>query len=144
MKLLVETIESYLDAKYEIKRLLTDARKLMDNTNVYDLSSEDVQKYHTLYQAMNGLESAYSSIVDLTKKVMLEGYLQKNKRDRYELCGRELSSGSVIDVWRDDPDMRDGGYYVHSRIEHRGDDYYCVDMPHVKLEGLRARYRTSH
>ena len=53
MKLLKETIDSYLDAEYQIKRLLTDTKKLMDNINVYSLSSEDVQKYHTLYQAMN-------------------------------------------------------------------------------------------
>ena len=40
----------------------------------------------------------------------------------------ELTSGSSFDVWREEPDMKDGGYYYLSRIEHRGGDYYCVDM----------------
>ncbi|MFS0574965.1 DUF5348 domain-containing protein [Sporosarcina sp. 179-K 3D1 HS] len=141
MKILEDTINSYLDAEYKIKRLLADTQKLMKNINVYILSAEEVQKYHTLYQAMNGLEDAYSSIVDLSRKVLLEGHLQKNEWDRYELCGRELTSGSSVDVWREDLDMKDGGYYVPSRIEHRGGDYYCVDMPYIKLDGLKARLR---
>ena len=37
---------------------------------------------------MKGLEDAYSSIVDLSRKVLMEGYLQKNEWDRYELCGQ--------------------------------------------------------
>ena len=76
MKILEDTINSYLDAEYKIKRLLSDTQKLMDNINVYILSSDDMQKYHTAFQAMKGLEAAYSSIVDLSKKVLLEGYLQ--------------------------------------------------------------------
>ncbi|MFC5591702.1 DUF5348 domain-containing protein [Sporosarcina soli] len=142
MKILEDTINSYLDAEYKIKRLLSDAQKLMENINVYILTADEIQKYHTLFQAMKGLEDAYSSIVDLSRKVLMEGYLQKNERDRYELCGQELTSGSSVDVWREDPDMKDGGYYVSSRIEHRGGDYYCVDMPYIKLDGLKARFRT--
>ncbi|MEK5069585.1 DUF5348 domain-containing protein [Sporosarcina sp. FSL K6-1508] len=141
MKLLADAINSYLSAEHNIQRLLTESKELMDNVNVYRLNSEDAQQYHTLYQAIQGLEEAHNSIVDLSKEVQLEGYLQKNEWDRYELCGRELTSGSSVDVWRDDPEMKEGGYYVQSRIEHRGDDYYCVAMPYIKLEGLKARYR---
>ena len=39
MKILEDTINSYLDAEYKIKRLLTDTEKLMDNINVYSLTS---------------------------------------------------------------------------------------------------------
>ncbi|WP_262173268.1 DUF5348 domain-containing protein [Saccharococcus sp. Marseille-Q5394] len=143
MKLLETTIESYVEAEYQIKRLLTDTRDLMENINVFNLNADAVQKYHILYKAMEGLEEAYSSIVDLNKKVLIEGHLLKNNRGRYELCGREFTSGSLIDVWREDPDMKDGGYYISSRIEHRGGDYYCVDMPYIKLDGLKARYRAA-
>ncbi|WP_353056524.1 DUF5348 domain-containing protein [Sporosarcina luteola] len=79
----------------------------------------------------------------LNKKVLIEGHLLKNDRGRYELCGREFTSGSLIDVWREDPVIKDGGYYISSRIEHRGGDYYCVDMPYIKLDGLKARYMAA-
>jgi hypothetical protein len=143
MKLLETTIDSYVEAEYQIKRLLTDTRDLMENINVFNLNADAVQKYHILYKAMEGLEEAYSSIVDLNRRVLIEGHLLKNERGRYELCGREFTSGSLIDVWCEDPDMKDGGYYISSRIEHRGDNYYCVDMPYIKLEGLKARYRAT-
>ncbi|MCM3711021.1 hypothetical protein [Sporosarcina luteola] len=63
MKLLETTIESYVEAEYQIKRLLTDTRDLMKNINVFNLNADAVQKYHILYKAMEGLEEAYSSIV---------------------------------------------------------------------------------
>lgn len=143
MKLLETTIDSYVEAEYQIKRLLTDTRNLMENINVFNLNADAVQKYHILHKAMEGLEEAYSSIVDLNRKVLIEGHLLKNDRGRYELSGREFTSGSLIDVWCEDSDMKDGGYYISSRIEHRGGDYYCVDMPYIKLEGLKARYRAA-
>ncbi|WP_252502718.1 DUF5348 domain-containing protein [Sporosarcina sp. Marseille-Q4943] len=143
MKLLETTIDSYVEAEYQIKRLLTDTRDLMKNINVFNLNADAVQKYHILYKAMEGLEEAYSSIVDLNRKVLIEGHLLKNERGRYELRGREFTSGSLIDVWREDPEMKDGGYYISTRIEHRGGDYYCVDMPYIKLDGLKARYRAA-
>jgi len=67
MKLLADAINTYLSAEHNIKRLLTESKELMDNVNVYRLNSEDVQQYHTLYQAIRGLEEAYNSIVDLSK-----------------------------------------------------------------------------
>ena len=141
MKLVGYSVASYCEAESTVKRLLREMDELINNVNIFSLNSEDVQQYFTLYKAKLGLEEAHKSIVDLIKEVQLEGYLQKNECDRYELCGRELTSGSSVDVWRDDPEMKEGGYYVQSRIEHRGDDYYCVAMPYIKLEGLKARYK---
>ncbi|QUW20891.1 DUF5348 domain-containing protein [Sporosarcina sp. Marseille-Q4063] len=143
MKLVEDTVESYRKADSTIKRLLKEMDELMDNINIFNLNSEDVQKYFTLYKAKLRLEEAYSSIVDLNKEIQLEGYLRKNNRGRYELNGFELTSGGLIDIWRDDPEMKDGGYYVPSRIEHHATDYYCVDMPEAMLEGLKARNRVS-
>lgn len=141
MKLVEDTVKSYREADSTIKRLLKEMDELMDNINIFSLDSEDVQRYFTLYKAKLGLEEAYTSIVDLSKEIQLEGYLRKNERGRYELNSFELTSGGLLDVWRNDPEMKDGGYYVPSRIEHRGTDYYCVDMPDAKLEGMKARYR---
>ena len=141
MNLVEDTVKSYRKADSTIKRLLKEMDELMENINIFSLDSEDVQRYFTLYKAKLGLEEAYTSIVDLSKEIQLEGYLRKNERGRYELNSFELTSGGSLDVWRDDPEMKDGGYYVPSRIEHHGTDYYCVDMPDGKLEGMKARYR---
>ncbi|WP_210469087.1 DUF5348 domain-containing protein [Sporosarcina sp. 6E9] len=143
MKLVEDTVESYRKAGSTIKRLLKEMDELMDNINIFDINSEDVQRYFTLYKAKLALEEAYTSIVDLSKEIQLEGYLRKNERGRYELNGFELTSGGLIDIWREDLEMKDGGYYVLSRIEHHATDYYCVDMPEAMLEGLKARYRVS-
>ncbi|MEK4404934.1 DUF5348 domain-containing protein [Sporosarcina sp. FSL K6-6792] len=143
MKLVEDTVGSYRKAGSTIKRLLKEMDELMDNINVFNLNAEDVQRYFTLYKAKLGLEEAYASIVDLSKEIQIEGYLRRNSRDRYELNSFELTSGAFLDLWQEDLEMKEGGYYKLCRIEHHGTDYYCVEMPEVNLEGLKARYRVS-
>lgn len=143
MELVENTVESYMKAENTIKQLLKEMDVLMDNINIFKLNSEEVQKYFTLYKATTGLEEAYASIVDLSKEVQLEGYLQKNHLGRYELNSFELTSGAFIDLWQEDLEMKEEGYYKLCRIEHRGTDYYCVEIPEIKLEGLKARYRVK-
>ncbi len=79
-------------------------------------------------------------------KQRVEGRLELNCYNRYELDGYEFTCGSYIEVFVDDPDDEDYGWNF-GRVEHGGvfGGYYFFNMTgyeHRELEpGMRAAYR---
>lgn len=91
---------------------------------------------------MEKLGDAKRHIDYLRKPVRFTGILFQNSSGKYELKnGHYYSSGSNIEVLISD-DYRELPYWVRSRVEYDGDDYYIVGFKDISLEGLTARVRS--
>lgn len=77
----------------------------------------------------------------IRRLVKWEGILSLNGRDRYELCGNELTSSTELEILIYD-DFYERNVWFPSVIEHDGHDYYFVAKPELELEGMRARVRS--
>ena len=117
-----------------------------DKTNADDLFMLD-----ELQQILYKLDEVSHTLKYLDIPIKVEGALHKNANGRYEVQGIELSSGSGIEyVSLDDRHCRYNEndeyvptpYWVASRIEHDGQDYYIVGAKEFDtLENVRVRIR---
>ncbi|MBM7716006.1 hypothetical protein JOC94_003017 [Bacillus thermophilus] len=140
MSNLEEIVKRYKKIGGEIESLLQDTDKMFDNTNTLILDIDEYQKYLLVYQSHLALDKAHNYMKELSKTTFIEGYLKKKSNGRYAIGEYELSSGSSLDIWVEDEDSKAGGYYLFTRLEHRG-DYYAFDKPSLELEGRKARIR---
>lgn len=134
-------------AKVSLKRLelrlkeaVQEARRLEYETSQDSLSPEQRFEYEQLLGIGAKLEEALTRWQYLQKSVVAEGFLRKNENGRYEIDGREFTSGESIEVLISDPDF-DETTWVKSRVEHNGEDYYLVGYEGVPMGGLMARQR---
>lgn len=117
-----------------------------DKTNADDLFMLD-----ELRQILYKLDEVSHTLKYLDIPIKTEGALHKNANGRYEVNGIELSSGCGIEyVSLDDRHCRYNEndeyvptpYWVASRIEHDGKDYYIVGADEFEtLENVRVRIR---
>lgn len=122
-----------------LKLYLQKYQEMEENTNQSTLSVDERSQFFALYQAQEKLKVAYYQLEKLSESVIADGYLIKNKNNRYEVGGVELTSGSYIEYLYKDEDIN---YYVPSTIEHNGEDYYIVDLGRSKkIEGVQVRIK---
>jgi hypothetical protein len=90
---------------------------------------------------MNKLSDAKRRLDYLSKPVRFTGTLSRNSGGKYELKnGHYYSSGNNIEALINDDD-REYPYWIRSRVEHDGEDYYIVGFKDASLEGLTVRIR---
>lgn len=118
------------------------ARKMFDSLESVDrsrLSADERLDFSLLYQIAEQLDKADSIRRYLHGEIVTEGRLNQNASGRYEIEGDDIfTSGEPIEIFLED---EDGGYWLKTRIEHNGEDYYAVDLPSTKLQGMLARRR---
>lgn len=124
-----------------LRSFITKCNNLEEEINKYQLNSEELYQFLKLSSISEHLQNALQDLKILNAKVITEGVLLKNPSGRYELNGRELTAGSLVEICIEDEEYKDGGYYFSTRIEHNGEDYYVVDMHNIKLEGRKARIK---
>ena len=104
------------DALQEARKISGQIEKLLQATKYYeydDLSGLDfslndpdqIQLWEELRGIMEHLHSVKTDIDYMSKPVLAYGVLHENSNGRFEACGREFSSGSVLEALIDD------GYY---------------------------------
>ena len=93
-----------------------------------------------LYSAVHKLDQVSWGLDYLNRPVRYEGVLTLNSRDRYELCGIELTCGSGLEILYYD-ELFERYTWIASSIEHNGKEYYFVAKPNIELEGVTARIR---
>lgn len=99
----------------------------------------ELQRRHALFGLLDKLDDVSRELEYLAKPIRDCGHLQRGDNGRFELNGREFTSGESIEILVVDPDGEDPAYWLHTRIEH-DTDYYAV-AGHRRLDGLMARYR---
>lgn len=128
--------------------------EMYDDLSGVDIDSASEEDLFLLDETIDIMEKLYDikcTINYLSKKIQHEGTLYKNSSGRYELCGREFTSGSIIEyLATDDRHMRETEdcvyvntpYWKVGRIEHDGNDYYIVGASKdLVLQGLKVRVR---
>lgn len=109
--------------------------------NLEDEPTDPEDKYlmDEYYWMMDKLFAVESELDYLRKPVTLEGVLHKNEQGRYEANGREFTSGNSLEAYVFDT-VNEEYHWIHSRIEHDGEDYYIVDYS-GSIEGVKVRLR---
>jgi len=103
---------------------------------------DELLLHQELRGVMDHLDKAKVTIDYLNKEIIYTSELRKNLNDRYETVdGKyEFTSGNGIEALVDDG-FYDVPYWVVTRIEHDGTDYYLVGYKNVSLQGLKIRKR---
>lgn len=104
------------------------------------LSADERLTFHLLYKVTENLEAALDDLSYLNGKVTVQGRLYKNSSGRYAIDeDHYFTCGETIEILVNEEE--NGGYWVRTRIEHNGEDYYAVDRPKINLQGTMARIR---
>lgn len=100
---------------------------------------------------LNKLQDVVNDLIYLRYPIKTEGYLKKNRYDRYELNGIELTSGNGIEWLCDSDDMyynlstdSCSPYWKVGRIEHNGKDYYIVGCNSENITNIKVRLRDRY
>ena len=139
------------DAFQEVTRISRDIEKLVKETRFEeydDLSAlsfslddpDHIQLWDEMKHILDRLNGIRHDVAYLNKGIIATGNLYKNSNGRYEACGREFSSGSLIEALIDDG-LFDSPRWEVSRIEHNGSDYYLYGHKEINLSGLEIRIR---
>lgn len=123
-----------------LEEAIQETQRLEYETDQGKLSPEQLFEYEQLLGIGANLEEALTRWKYLQKPVVAEGFLRKNENGRYEIEGREFTSGESIEVLISDPGF-DETAWVKSRVEHNGQDYYLVGYEKIPMDGLMARQR---
>ncbi len=96
-----------------------------------------------LREMMEKLSDIDGRIAYLSRPVGETSRLHKNRSGRYETeQGHCYTSGSGIEALVTD-DYRRVPYWVWTRVEHDGRDYYLVGYKKIRLDGLTVRVREA-
>lgn len=94
-----------------------------------------------LRSVMEKLTDVEDTIRYLDLPIQESGQLWKNTEGRYQLdSGFYYCSGSPIEALVSD-DWHEAPYWVRTRVEHDGRDYYLVGHRDVCMDGLTVRIR---
>lgn len=114
--------------------------RYLENLDPSFLTADDRLEYHLLYRVTEHLEAALYDLSYLNGKVTAQGRLYKNSSGRYAINeDHYFTCGETIEILVNEDE--DGGYWVRTKIEHNGEDYYAVDRPKINLQGTMARVR---
>jgi len=115
-----------------------------DDLSGLDIDYEDGQQLFLqseLWKIMEKLSDVMGRIAYLSRPVKEISRLHKNRSGRYETeKGHYYTSGSDIEALVKD-DYQEVPYWVRTRVEHDGKDYYLVGYKDVRLDGLTVRVR---
>nr|WP_231558720.1 DUF5348 domain-containing protein [Brevibacillus thermoruber] len=126
--------------KLPLSVTVQQVNRYLENIEPSVLSADERLEYHLLYRATEHLEAALYDLSYLNGEVTAQGRLYKNRSGRYAIDeDHYLTCGETIEILVNEDE--DGGYWVRTRIEHNGDDYYAVDRPKINLKGTMARVR---
>lgn len=112
-----------------------------ENEGVYNEGDpQEMYLRGMFYQIGNKLDDVRRIIRQVSAPVIEEGILHKNSCGRYEMpSGDYFTSGSNIEYFFTNSEGENR--WIHSTIEHNGEDYCVVDNSSIQLEGLMVRVK---
>lgn len=103
--------------------------------------SEQIFIAEELRLVMEKLMEVHDRISNLSLPIKEVSELHKNSAGRYETeKGHCYTSGCQIEALIND-DRHEFPYWIRTRVEHDGTDYYLVARRNIKLNGLKVRVR---
>ena len=92
---------------------------------------------------MEKLSDVHKQVSYLSCPIQETSQLHRNRDGRYETAhGHYYTSGSRIEALVTD-DYQETPYWVWTRVEHDGTDYYLVGHNHICMDGLTVRVRKA-
>lgn len=126
--------------KLPLSVTVQQVNRCLENIEPSVLSADERLTYHLLYRVTENLEAALYDLSYLNGKVTAQGRLYKNSSGRYAIDeDHYFTCGEISEILVNEEE--DGGYWVRTRIEHNGDDYYAIARPKINLQGTMARVR---
>ncbi len=108
---------------------------------INEQDSDELFLLDELQRIMRWLEEAKNRIDYLKRPIKETSHLHKNASGRYETSsGYEYTSGTVIEVLAGDK-YHETPYWMRSRVEHNGREYYLVGLEDICMDGLPVRRR---
>jgi hypothetical protein len=133
---------NYLNARDKISSLKSYLEGMLDKAD-YKSSMENRSCYSEIERLTEELDDVIRSIEYYSRPVE-EGRLIELSNGRFEICDRELHSGSALEVYDEEESE-----WVAGRVEHRrgsdGEGYYFygLDNKPFLFEGMKARIRVK-
>ncbi len=123
-------------AAKEIQRMATGSNELNEIGEQVERPKDpdESMKYNFVIRTLDKLDDISRDISYLQKPIRSRGVLHRNSRGRYEIPDYEWTSGRGIEALIED-------VWIHSRVEHDGEDYYIVGHSSVPMNGLNVRVR---
>ena len=139
----LQRISRYIDSLTRSTGFYSEEDLTEVNYNKED--PEEAFKYRTIRHLLYRLEEVGLDAEELTYPIIAEGKLHKNTYGRYEVDGREITSGRAIELLTIDEEDEDRGHnngsWKRTRMEHNGEDYYFYHYRNIKPEGQTVRLR---
>ena len=140
-----EVMAKTMEMKWKIESLL----KLSTYNDYDDLSGlsinyddlDELFLMDELREIMNQLTNVRDKITYLSRPIKETSCLHRNISVRYDTRqGHYYTSGSGIEALVSD-NRHDSPYWVWTRVEHDGSDYYLVGHKGIDMDGLTVRVR---
>ena len=147
MTKLNEVMAKTMEMKWKIESLL----KLSTYNDYDDLSGlsinydnpDELFLMDELREIMNQLTNVRDKIKYLSRPIKETSCLHRNRSDRYETRqGHYYTCGSGIEALVSD-NRHDSPYWVWTRVEHDGSDYYLAGHKGIDMDGLTVRVRET-
>lgn len=142
-------VKELLAKTMEMKRQIDSLLRLSRYNDYDDLSGlsidydnpEELFLADELREIMNQLTNVRDKIKYLSRPIKETSCLYRNSSNRYETRqGHCYTCGSGIEALISD-NRHDSPYWVWTRVEHDGSDYYLVGHKGVDMDGLTVRVR---
>ncbi len=139
-----ELLQDVFRLQTEINKLLKDSSYIDydDFTGKYEYpkTADEFLIHSELMGIFESLEKAQDKISYLKMPIKDTGCLFKNDNGRYELNGKEYTSGSSIEFKYFD-DIDECYKWGFSRVESSDGEYYIVGYRNLEMLGLEVRQR---
>lgn len=125
----------------QIKNVISKLGNDGENIRI-DRDNLDQEFFYNQYRLiLDKLIDISEKIKYLSSPIKEQGILRKNKDGRYALpSGEYFTSGSTIEILYTDEDNEQ--YWLLTRIEHNGEDYYATALGRdISINGMMARTR---
>lgn len=136
-----------MELNWNIRSLLRlSTFKNYDDLSGLTVNYEDGEQLFILDElrtVMDKLANVENIIDHLSRPIVETSRLFKNESGRYETrSGHCFTSGCSIEALVSD-DYHEVPYWIRTRVEHNGEDYYLVGHRDVPMGGLTVRMRKA-
>lgn len=131
---------NYLNARDKISYLKGDLEKILDKADYKGM--ENRACYSEIERLQEALDDAIRSIEYYSRPVR-EGKLIALPNGRFEICDRELTSGSSLEIYHEEEKEWVAGRVEYRRTDEKEGYYFYGDDKPFLYEGMRARIRVK-
>ncbi|MCF6094321.1 DUF5348 domain-containing protein [Microaerobacter geothermalis] len=138
----IQELKSHIKKLESVFTAALEELEIIEDVDYNILSADERFEFNQIKKIKDRLWTLHHILEYVNMSVTAEGILFKNEAGRYALDEYTyFTCGSDIEVLIKDADGEN--YWVKTRVEHDGEDYYLVNFPQLSMLGLYVRKRGS-